>query len=545
MIVQLPDGKTAEFPDSMTPQQVESVLANQFSQEGSISTITGEQIPTGEEKISQGVEAVRTMGPIVGDIAMTAVAPQLKAGGIGVKVINALIRATASASGSGAGDLIAQKATGEGPVDMQSAGKQALTGAAAELGGSALMGGLKFAGDKMVKPVVNAVTEFTPYGRRAAEKAAKMSNKSRKAFEQSTTQKAVDFIDGIKGGPDKEVAGIKIGDALSAKKDFKEIYKEYNALIDKAAGEDSGVLLDDFTSFVGELVESEMVRAGNKNYPAAVRGLIERLNLGDEKAKNVLYDAVTNNGFMDAGDAKYFLAKLNTKYTKDAASVRKIKEKLKNLFLEDIGRGSSTGMAAKEAKQKADEIFKMTKQWFDDNPSAQFITGKMRMGKGKYYEAFPERAVDRIFNANPEEALRIKNEVLKAEGGKEAWAGAEFSFLKDMYDRSIKTTADTGKKRLLPDALADEIYSREKFIKRVMPNIWPKLKAEADYYKEIAPQFESIDASDIWGVMSAWDVISPKTKKVLVDWPSKVAGTVTNPALKIGAHMAVGNGDTE
>jgi len=42
-----------------------------------ISTITGQQIPTSAEAMAQNKSVYKTAGPIVGDIALTALAPQL------------------------------------------------------------------------------------------------------------------------------------------------------------------------------------------------------------------------------------------------------------------------------------------------------------------------------------------------------------------------------------------------------------------------------------------------------------------------------------
>ena len=263
MRVQLPDGKVAQFPDSMGPAEIEAVLSQQFPS-GSTSTITGQPVPTGEEKISQSNEAIRAMAPIVGDVVMTAAAPQLKGLGVGVKAINAIIRGMGAAAGGGLGDIVGQTATSEKPVDMQSAGKQAIAGAAGEIGGSAVLGGLKFAGQKIGKPLINLATEFTPVGERLAAKATRVGNTARKEFEQKTTKRAIDFIDGMKVVGDKEKSGLEIGSVLSGKKDFKEVYKDYNKLIDSAAGPEDELLMDDLTQKIGDLVSEQMERQGDQ-----------------------------------------------------------------------------------------------------------------------------------------------------------------------------------------------------------------------------------------------------------------------------------------
>lgn len=507
MIVKLPDGKTAKFPDSMSPQQVESVLAQQYSQAGSTSTITGQPIPTGEEKISQSNEAIRTMGPIIGDLAMTAVAPQLsiaKGAGTGARLglgaLNALIRSMAAGAGGGAGDIVAQKLTGGGPVDMQSAGVQAATGAGAELGMSGAAGLVKTA----FKPI-RKVLSITPGMKRTFEEITKVHKAAQKKFEQKTTQRAVDFIDGMKAGPEKETAGIRINEILSDKKDFGEVYKEYNALIDKATDSNGEVLLDDFAQEIGDLVQNEMTKRGNKNWAQALNEVKARLSL-DTKSANIINDLFAQSEKISTKDAKYLIAKLKGNYKTDSDGLIKLKDKLQKTALGDIGRQSQTGEAAVLAREKATEIYKETQQWFRDNQLADTIT--KRNWSGGY-------SVDRIFNASPDEALSIKNAIAKTADGKKAWAGAEFSFIKDLFDRSIQQAGDTGKKRLLPDKLADEIYAKEEFIKTVMPDMWKKLKAEADYYKEIAPQFETLDIGDVWGESSAWDIISPKSKKLV------------------------------
>jgi hypothetical protein len=522
---------------------------DQFSNAGDISTITGERIPTPEEKMSMGKDVARTMGAVAGGTALSMLAPQLAVGEaapllsrLGLGALNLAIRSGAAGAGAGGGDIAGQLVTTPNePIDYTNAGRQAVAGAAGEALGSALVGGGRLLGKGALK-FGRAVGEFTGTGQKIANRVANITNMARREFEEKTTGRALNFVEGMKAGEGKLRTGLKAGEAIASKENYGQIYKKYNDLIDKAARQNNNeLLLEDLSQRLWDHADNlanavpqrgRMLTPSQQSSPGQVVSKVgskrEAARLAStlspsRKISKVIddlgvsgKDATVLRQFMERGytngsDAKFFLARLFKRYGSDSAATQKLKEELKSAMLDDIGNLSMSGAAAQEAKQQADTIYAATKQWFRDNPTAQYITRKMNFGSGQYYENYPERALDRILNAQPDEAARIMNEIRKAPGGQEIAAGAEFEFIRNMYDQSIKTTRDTGAKRILPRELADRIYENKDYIQKVFPGIWNKLKAEADYMVQAAPQFEKMNPGDVYSSASAWDTLSPKT----------------------------------
>jgi hypothetical protein len=52
----------------------------------------------------------------------------------------------------------------------------------------------------------------------------------------------------------------------------------------------------------------------------------------------------------------------------------------------------------------------------------------------------------------------------------------------------------TGESVVQPMALAEAIYEKKRIIMDQMPDLWPKLEAEAKHYIDIAPQFRKQEA---------------------------------------------------
>lgn len=491
-----------------------------------------------------GREFLAEIPPTALDIAATTLSPALKGTGMGVKALSAMMRAGAGGAGATAGELMGQQIRGEEMDPGAAAGVGGVT-AGAELGLSGLGAAGKGLWRKVGRPTLDFLTEFTPLvgepTRRLAARAARLEQRKQKGIKAEATERAVNFVEGMRGKPEKEVAGIRVGEVLAGKKEFKEVYRDYNKLIDEAAGPENELLMDDLTQHIMDKIETykDEVFSGKHTaytHTQAIKNVVKSLNL-DDKSKVIVTDLIEQSGYLNKEDAKYMLSKLWKKFRDDTARTTRIKEQLKELALSDIGRGSQTGAAAAEAKKKADSIFASVNQWFRENPVAETITGKMRFGTGRYYEQFPERSVNRVFNALPEEAARIKAEVLKVPEGEQIWAGMELNYLTDIFENALVRSKDTGALRVQPAALADAIESKKAWIQKVMPESWSKLKEEADYFREIAPKFEAIDASDIWGVAQAWEILSPKGKKRIENL-FKATGfgaqqLVAKPALRI------------
>jgi hypothetical protein len=215
MIVKLPDGKIAKFPDNMSAEEVQAVLQKQYNPDMSapISTVTGQPVPSAEEKISRGNEMIRTAGPIIGDIALSAVMPQKRiaegaglAAKLGIKGLNLLMRSGGAGVGSAVGDIAAQKITSDQPVDMGSAGKQAVLGATGEVVSSGVVSGVKGAGS-----LADKASNVMPGINRMTKMATSVTNKARKKFQEkrlprrSTSSRTWALVSGQKRRPSQLV----------------------------------------------------------------------------------------------------------------------------------------------------------------------------------------------------------------------------------------------------------------------------------------------------------------------------------------------------
>jgi hypothetical protein len=525
-----------------------------------VSAMTSKVEPTPGERMRGGQEAAAAMAPIAGDIGLTMAAPQFKGPQLLLRAANAIIRGGAAFAGGAGGELAGQKILGE-EADLGKAVVQGGIGAAVETG----LPGAAFVARKAAKPVLELAANVTVSGKA-------ILNRARDRIIRDTTDRSMAFINDLKVPGSKSESGLQIGAALADKQDFKKVYAGYNKLVDSAAGEGNEIILDGFSQKIGDMVQEQMARQGDQNWGTALGAVLKDLNI-DAKSKRILNDMYKQSGYLNKEDVKYVLAKINKGWKADTSTTKKLKEDLKATLLDDIGINSMTGAEAAEAKRTADEIFKQTKQWFEQNPAAQSVIQKMRSRGGTYFEAFPEKAMDNIFAADPEQLVRIKAEVVKAPGGAEAWAGAEYQFLKDIFDRSIVVDKAAGETKLMPYDLHRAIYENKDKIQKLMPDLWPKLKAEADYYLEVAPEFKKratagalggtervvgaagasaamgpvgVPVAEGFGAISAYALMSKSSQKGVqrLLQVAPVAGAVLKPVLKSTMHLKASHGDT-
>jgi hypothetical protein len=511
------------------------------------------------EKPIQGqvADIAKNALPIAGDIALTALAPSLMGEKLSIQALNALMRGAAAFGGGAGGELLAQKIGGE-KTDLGKAALQGGIGAATET----VLPAAAFVARKAARPTLELASNLTVSGRA-------ILNRARDKIISDTTRRAEKFMGDLITPGTKAQSGMAIGEALAGKQDFKKVYEGYNKLIDAAAGPENEIILDGFSQRIGDQVQAQMAAQGDQNYATALNTVLKDLNL-DAKSKRILNDMYKQSGYLDKNDVKYVLAKWNKNYRGNTAATNKLKDDLKATLLDDIGINSMTGTEAAEAKKTADQIFKESKQWFDANPAAQAALQKMRSSGGSYYEAFPEKTFDRIFSASPDELMRIKKEVTKAPGGTDAWAGAEFQFLRDMYEKAITIDKAAGEPRLLPYQLAQNIMENKEKIQKLMPDLWPKLKAEADYFMEVAPEFkkraaadsvsgtmgqglgpvvatylaggiQGIPVAETFGAISAYGLMSKPAQNAVKRLISGVTSTGTKTAIKTGLHLGAGN----
>ena len=523
-----------------------------------ISTVTGKPVPTSEEYANQaeGVykKTLKTALPIMGDIAMTAVAPELKiAQGakwgtkLGIKGINALLRASASASGSAGGSATADLVTGD-DVNAQDAKTEALLGGGGELVTSAGGGLLKLAG-KTAKNTVNLLSDFTKVGQGAKGQAFKSLKKARNKIVDDTTQNAIDFMGKVGTSKSKTETGMKIGEVLKGKTDWDKVYSDPNEMIKYLSknSSDGLIQLDNASQMFGDLIrkyDSEFqglanATGRNRGEAKAVDAAINWMGfkVGSKEAR--LFKEFAYDESITPRNANFLVKKIWKSHSTDPHQVVSWKEAFKDNIIQDIQKGAGNKIDFEAALKASDKIFGDTNNWFRNNPTADAIISKMGFGRSetRYFQEYPERVINRLYKASPEQLKNIKQAVIKEPGGDAAWAGLEFNYVKDMYAQSMKQAKGTGKRELLPDDLALRIWDSEDTIKAINPDLWPGLKKQADLYSEMAKRFEPVDTTTGMDLFSAWGVLKPK-QKALLSKTGKVVGGITKRATKAGIHMA-------
>jgi hypothetical protein len=176
-------------------------------------------------------------------------------------------------------------------------------------------------------------------------------------------------------------------------------------------------------------------------------------------------------------------------------------------------------------------------------------------------ETLKKTILDDLVKASPEAA------VLK-ESGDKAWGEiSNFNRVQKMYNSALREMP-SGDKYLNPTKLGKTIYRNEKMIKETMPDLWPRLKDQADYYLKMAENWRPPEAkgtlskvlagmrmgvggayagaaytgqgyiipiAEGFGTFSAWMTLKPQARKILGEL---VKSTVIKPAAHIGGPMA-------
>lgn len=547
------------------------------TQERPISTITGKPVPTfGEESKARSNLIKKTAGytlPIIGDIAATAYAPQLKGPQMLKKAFNVLSKVAGSSVGSALGSMAGQKVE-TGNIDYGEVGDQALMGVLGEtaprLSGKLLK--------KTWQPITEIASDITYTG-------AALKNYFRRKLIRYETEKATKFSNEFIGKSDltKEVLGTKLGEMLKSTKDFETTYAPYKKFVDMAAenskwkslGNRSGAMyqvqgpgeiyLDDFAQKFMNFAETLRV-SPNTREDILVNKALRKLNISGQTA-SVIRKTIENGGYIDPRNFEYFFKTFWDKHADDLVETKAFKEELKKTVIGDIGRQSKQYKLVEKARELADKTYADTRQWFRNNPKASRIITSKFSGMPPVYKDTPEKIADYLYSWRGDEVGEIGKVIRKQKGGEDVWAGFEFMWVDNLFRKYISTVEGlqgTGEKFLKPVGLAQEIYDKADWFKKVMPDAWPGLKAEADRLTLLARDFSrtskafvtdvaavgsraiggavgryfaggaiGIPIAEGIGSLSALTLMSPKFKKVL-------AGTskyILKPALKTTLHL--------
>ncbi len=353
--------------------------------------------------------------------------------------------------------------------------------------------------------------------------------------------------------------GLDVGKFFMQKKDFSEVYKGYNEIVDEA------LELTDKAIPVPEVRELILSKAKEmfpgKSDLAAVSKFRSWLGYGPKSQAGAVVHHIVNRGVLGPRDSHYGIQAVWNSPKTDLDEVTGFKDVLKSTWLKEV-----EGLVPKaaQAKIESDAIFKEVTAWFDNNPTIKAKLNKT-FGGERYFEKFSRNTVDDLWKtASPAELQRIKKEMQSTVEGAKAWAGLEFHWIKNMYDKSLTRDMKTDELMFAPANLSREIYKDQEKWMAVSPMAWMNLKKEADAYMEIAPELKrmrkaetipyfalrglggamgfgahgvaGVAGVELAGAASAWALMSPTSRK-LVHKMVNPAKAVGGPAAKAAAHL--------
>jgi len=244
-------------------------------------------------------------------------------------------------------------------------------------------------------------------------------------------------------------------------------------------------------------------------------------------------------------------------------SERVAREKLKSVVLTDLDN-IIVKIGEEQAEKTiggiiraADENYKAVAEYFKKNPVAKKIIEPFRKdASGRMmYEAAPEMAIRKIFESPPITIQTFKENVLKLPDGEKVWAGIEYGWVKDMFDRAVKESAENGDRKLMPWQLIKEVDANAAKLDMIDPNLRKGINKQIEFLRDISAGFRDLDSAmgggkllaaagssavafkanmatagayEVLAAASAYASLSPRLQKHL--------GTLNKTALKIGGH---------
>ena len=389
--------------------------------------------------------------PIAGDIIGSLIAPELKGPQLlskipgGVKALNLAFRSLSAGSGAFSGSVAGQRIE-KGEVDPKEALREGLFGATGEAGLSVALGLTR----KGLEASAKIAKDLTISGNRVK---SFLSNQ----LIERTTKRASNFIDEVapdivttRGG---ESIGRQIDEVMDENKLTYGRFKE--VLIDAAGDENGSILVDDLSQFLRDRMEFADI-PGSKN-PVAERkqkvlAVIKELGFTNASPQGAVLRKIMLGGSdtITPNEVEFIFTnifpKKNKEWFKLSPDTRNARENLKGALLGDMGKITSpvTGETAEDIRNAGDAVFKTVKQ---------------------------------------------------------------FESIKRIYDQAI-IKSETRADRINPQKLADLINKNSKNLKQSMPDIWPKLKAEADFYEGVAKRLK---LGETGGAKDVGQIIGPSS----------------------------------
>jgi len=361
-------------------------------------------------------------------------------------------------------------------------------------GGEAMLSALGPVAKFTIKPLGKFASEFTIFGSASLKRL-------RDKLVKRSTNRAVNFLediapDSIKS-QDVGIGGIaaKVNAAMDESRAAYAPYRE--ALSEYAEKQGGKIPLDDTSQMLGDLKET----------------LAEQVQKRSASGKPPSKLAIENAVLKEMG------------YTPTTGF------ELKKVMREDLA----------DPRQIEHILATFSKGWNKLTPSQQAAREKLK-----------QTILDDISRLGGKDAA-----VLKKSADENFKSVVRFKKLHDIFEKAIVRTPETGEMYLQPSKLADLIYDNKTVLQRDMPDLWPKLKAEADYYRSIAPEFakrghgpglssgsgmaiaytfggpSAIPVAEGFGIASAYALLDPATQKVI-----KTLAKGVKPIGKAGLHMA-------
>jgi len=349
------------------------------------------------------------------------------------------------------------------------------------------------------KPVMKLASNLTVSG-------SKIKNYLQNSLIDKTTKRAEKFIidiapDAVKG---QKVAmddiGLMVNSALDAN---KIVYKQYSESLNKAAEQLGGrVPLGDTGKYIDVIREkaNRNVSMGRKKSQALFDNrTVREFGYTPNSPEGLILKDLMETGSTTPQNVEYLLARVLKSWEKDSPAIRSNKETLKKALLGDLDKiANDAGESVADIKRAADETFKSVKRFND---------------------------------------------------------------VKKLYSQAISVNQATGETTVQAHRLAKLIYGAEGKIKRDMPDMWPKLKAEADYYAGIAEKLKDMKPGGVpeavkglpyvsgsalflggpkaaavaegIGAVSAWALMGESDRLLL----KVLAEGFAKPATKAGLHL--------
>lgn len=455
------------------------------------SAITGQPVPTSAENILQSKRAVAEILPIAGDIAGTAIMPQLKLAKAapliaraGAGAANMLLRGAGAGAGSVVGEVEKQVATGD--FDPNQVYMQGALGA----GGEVAMG-LGGAGLKAVeKPALEVMSDLTLSG-------GKLKQVMTQRLKNYAEKRSTEFVktiapDSIKGKIDEVGIGKAITESLD---ESKALYNHFKDSINQVADKNNGVVPLPKTRAAIELWYKEIADpaavAAGKIDRKAESEIIKEFGFKGSDDVHITIRKLARGEDLTAAEVMHLQSNIFPKKTSDYMALHPSKQGYRQEF-KDVLMSDLDAIGAAVGKQSADTIFKETKR---------------------------------------------------------------FEAVKNIFDRSMSINKETGERKFLPYQFVENVQRSERLIRQTMPDLWPKLKAEADYFATVADRLQrgernlggplmlsglassyftgGFPVAEFFGAGSAWALMSPAGQATL----EGLFKYALKPATKAGLHV--------